>query len=154
MSISSMRREISRLEAEINRNNEEIRKLEDRNDELKKIKGKFDETGEKLHDYQSRRRTTYEDLRYTLRNTKFAVQNADAMLEYIDGSYSKKAGEGVFLCIKKVEETIKKNEDKIEELKRRNGQLRNRISDLHDEIRREEERERERRRRRSKEKNN
>ncbi len=53
--ISSMRREISKCEAEIKSNNEEIRKLEQRNFEL----------------------------RYNLRNTKFAVQCADDMLDYI-----------------------------------------------------------------------
>lgn len=136
-SISSMEREISRCEAKIEKNNEEIQKLEKRNEELRQIKKKFEDTGEKLYDYNKRRNNTYEELRYTLRNTKFVVQNADTMLEYINGSYYKKAGDGVAESIKKIEQTIQKNEDRIEELKRRNNELRNRISHLREEIRRE-----------------
>lgn len=149
MSISSLRREISKCEAEIRDNNLEIRKLEDRNDELKKIEAKFSETGRKLYDYSNKRRRSYEELRYELRDTRFAVQNADDMLEYIDGSYCKRANEGVALGISKTKKVFRKNEDKIEELKRRNTCLRNRISELHEEIKREEERERERRRKKA-----
>ena len=100
--ISSMRREISKCEAEIKSNNEEIRKFQERNEELKEIKRNFDKTGEKLYDYQKRRNNTYEDLRYNLRNTKFVVQCADEMLDYINGNYYKNAGDGIAFSIKKL----------------------------------------------------
>lgn len=107
-SISSMRREISKCEAEIKSNNEEIRKLEQRNCELREIKRNFNKTGEKLYDYQRRKNNTYEELRYNLRNTKFAAQCADDMLDYINGNYYKKAGDGIASSIKKLRILLEK----------------------------------------------
>lgn len=144
MSISHLKYEIRQCKDKINSNLNKIKKLEERIDELKQIKRKFEKTGEKLFDYKTKKTNSYEELRYTYKNTKFAVQCADDMLEYINGRDSVRAEEAAWQGVQSVQKEITKKEEEIEDLKKENIQLRNRIQSLEDEIRKERQRKRER----------
>ena len=123
MSISIINNQIRLLENEIFSNNEEIRKLKKRINELKSIKGNLKSSDNKFSNYIDSKRYRFKGLRNTLFNTKFVVQCSEDMLEFINGRAAKNAINDFGEAIKEVDKVIYKKETKIDELESRNRYL-------------------------------
>lgn len=123
MSISIINNQIRLLENEMISNNEEIRKLKKRINELKSIKGNLKRSDNKFSNYINSKRYRFKRLRNTLFNTKFVVQCSEDMLEFINGRAVKNAINDFSEAIREVDRVIYRKESYIDELESRNRYL-------------------------------
>ena len=121
---------ISKYTNQININNEEITKISKRINELVVIKRKLKQSNDKFEGYINIKRRKFEMLKNNYYNTKFAKSCSEEMLDFIKGRETSKARQNIENAIYEVQNKSNRLEYELEELKRNNNILRNRITDL------------------------
>lgn len=121
---------ISKYTNQININNEEITKISKRINELVVIKRKLKQSNDKFEGYINIKRRKFEMLKNNYYNTKFAKSCSEEMLGFIKGRETSKARQNIENAIYEVQNKSNRLEYELEELKRNNNILRNRITDL------------------------
>ena len=136
MDDESIRAKINKYNCQITKNINEANRLSNKINEFVQMRKKFNETSEKLYNYQTGKRNCFEKLKYELQNTRFVVQSCDEMLGFIDGNEAKIASNSVDNCIARVDDEINNIRERIDELKRENRLLNSRVNDLREQLRR------------------
>ncbi len=131
---TEIERTVTRLRNTIDSNNREIKKLRNQLDELTYTKKKLNDSQNKLYDYHSTQKQTYQRMRSNYPNNRFAVKFSEGMLNCFNGSQSANAHENIAVSIQKVARKTSETESRIQELNSENRRCRNRISDLEYEL--------------------
>jgi hypothetical protein len=84
-------RKISQYRNYIDSNNQEIKKLRDKLDELTYTKGKLNDSQNKLYEYRSAQKQIYQRMRNDHPNNRFATTFSVGMLGCLDGPQSANA---------------------------------------------------------------
>ena len=119
----------------ISSNEKDIRKLDNQLEEFSHIKGKLNDSQNKLYDYRTAQKKQYQTMRNNLTNNRFAVRFSEGMLGCLDGAESTKAHNNISASIQTVTSKINRVDNSIQELKNENRKYRNIISELQDELR-------------------
>lgn len=127
-------RKISQYRNYIDSNNQEIKKLRDKLDELTYTKGKLNDSQNKLYEYRSAQKQIYQRMRNNHPNNRFAAAFSAGMLGCLDGPQSANAHENIETSIQKVKKEMCSIEAEIRDLNSENRRYRNRISDLEYEL--------------------
>ena len=98
--------------------------------ELVVIKRKLKQSNDKFEGYINIKRRKFETLKNNYYNTKFAKSYSEEMLGFIKGRETSKARQNIENAIYEVQNKSNRLEYELEELKRNNNILRNRITDL------------------------
>lgn len=121
---------ISKYTNQININNEEITKISKRINELMVIKRKLKQSNDKFEGYINIKRRKFEILKNNYSNTKFAKSCSEEMLDFIKGRETSKARQNIESAIYEVQNKSNRLEYELEELKKNNNILKNKITDL------------------------
>lgn len=114
----------------VNSNNEEISRLNKRLNELIVIKKNLKRSDEKFDRYLNTKKRKFEILRSSYYNTKFARDCSEEILDFINGRETLSARNSIESAINEVQRKFNKLSLDIEELKKNNNTLKNRIYDL------------------------